>query len=153
IVGDLYPEGGAKRDAGFSIFYMGINVGAVVGQLICAYLGEKIDWHLGFLASAIGMTFGVIQYWYGRVHLEDAGHLKSEAAEPGMLASARKNFSIAVGALVVMLIGFVFYVQASETFSIVNFAQGTGFVLLAIAILYFLAIIVFACKNSEERKR
>jgi POT family proton-dependent oligopeptide transporter len=47
MVGDLYPEGGARRDAGFSIYYMGINVGGFFGPLICGYLGETIDWHPG----------------------------------------------------------------------------------------------------------
>ena len=45
IVGDLYPEGGARRDAGFSIFYMGINTGAFIGQLVTGYLGERVSWH------------------------------------------------------------------------------------------------------------
>src|SRR4029077_20610506 len=48
IVGDLYPEGGARRDAGFSIFYMGINLGALLGPLFTGYLGEKLSWHYGF---------------------------------------------------------------------------------------------------------
>ena len=48
MVGDLYPEGGARRDAGFSIYYMGINLGGFFGPLICGYLGETVNWHLGF---------------------------------------------------------------------------------------------------------
>src|SRR5207253_4488721 len=59
IVGDLYPEGGARRDAGFSIFYMGINAGAVFGQLITGFLGEKVGWHFGFGAAGVGMLVGV----------------------------------------------------------------------------------------------
>jgi POT family proton-dependent oligopeptide transporter len=55
IVGDLYPEGGARRDAGFSIFYMGINLGAFAGQLITGGLGEKVGWHVGFGAAGVGM--------------------------------------------------------------------------------------------------
>src|ERR1041385_38028 len=53
IVGDLYPEGGARRDAGFSIFYMGINVGALVAPLITGYLGERVGWHYGFAAAGV----------------------------------------------------------------------------------------------------
>src|SRR3954465_11791732 len=63
IVGDLYPEGGSRRDAGFSIFYMGINLGALVAPLITGYLGEKIAWHLGFGAAGVGMLIGVFTYW------------------------------------------------------------------------------------------
>src|SRR2546425_1977806 len=59
IVGDLYPEGGARRDAGFSIFYMWINTGAIFGQLITGFLGEKVGWHFGFGAAGVGMLIGL----------------------------------------------------------------------------------------------
>src|SRR5687767_14456400 len=62
IVGDLYPEGGARRDAGFSIFYMGINLGATVGQIVTGVLGEKVGWHWGFGAAGVGMLAGLIVY-------------------------------------------------------------------------------------------
>ncbi len=62
IVGDLYPEGGSRRDAGFSIFYMGINIGALVAPLITGVLGEKVGWHLGFGAAGVGMLIGLITY-------------------------------------------------------------------------------------------
>src|SRR6266513_2855025 len=62
IVGILYPEGGSRRDAGFSIFYMGINVGALVAPLITGVLGAKVGWHLGFGAAGVGMLIGLITY-------------------------------------------------------------------------------------------
>src|SRR5713226_5972510 len=62
IVGDLYPEGGARRDAGFSIFYMGINTGAFLAQLVTGFLGEKIGWSLGFGAAGLGMVIGLVTY-------------------------------------------------------------------------------------------
>ena len=62
IVGDLYPEGGARRDAGFSIFYMGINIGAFVGQLVTGFLGETVGWHWGFSAAGVGMLLGLLTY-------------------------------------------------------------------------------------------
>src|SRR5207237_2345252 len=62
IVGDLYPEGGSRRDAGFSIFYMGINIGALVAPLITGILGERVGWHLGFGAAGVGMLIGLITY-------------------------------------------------------------------------------------------
>ena len=62
IVGRLYSPEDQRRDAGFSIFYMGINIGAFVAPLVCSFLGEKINWHLGFGAAGVGMTFGLIQY-------------------------------------------------------------------------------------------
>src|SRR5690606_35226122 len=59
IVGDLYPEGGERRDAGFSIFYMGINSGAFLGQLVTGFLGEQVGWHWGFGAAGVGMIIGL----------------------------------------------------------------------------------------------
>src|SRR5687767_13721942 len=62
IVGDLYPEGGARRDAGFSMFYMGINTGATGGFLATGLLGEKVGWHWGFGIAGVGMLLGLI--WF-----------------------------------------------------------------------------------------
>ncbi len=83
IVGDLYPEGGARRDAGFSIYYMGINIGGMMGPLICGYLGEVVDWHLGFGAAGVGMVLGLIQYSLGGRYLGTAGELRPEAQSRG----------------------------------------------------------------------
>jgi POT family proton-dependent oligopeptide transporter len=73
MVGALYPEHDVRRDAGFSIFYMGINIGALLAPLVCGYLGENINWHYGFAASGVGMTFGLIQYVLGGRYLGTAG--------------------------------------------------------------------------------
>jgi len=70
MVGSLYEEGDPKRDAGFSIFYMGINLGAMISPLICGWLGQRIDWHYGFAAGGVGMALGVAQYVLGRKRLE-----------------------------------------------------------------------------------
>jgi len=73
VVADLYPEGGAKRDAGFSIFYMGINFGALFGPLVCSTLGENYSWHLGFGAAGVGMTLALIQYLMGLKYMGVCG--------------------------------------------------------------------------------
>jgi POT family proton-dependent oligopeptide transporter len=73
IVGELYSPEDQRRDAGFSIFYVGINIGAFAAPLVCSYLGEKIDWHLGFGAAGVGMTLGLIQYVLGRDRLAHVG--------------------------------------------------------------------------------
>lgn len=85
IVGELYPEGGSNRDAGYTIFYMGINLGAMLGPLVCSTLGESdsFGWHYGFAAAGIGMLLGLIQYRYSRYRLGDAGlypaHLRPDS--------------------------------------------------------------------------
>ena len=70
IVGSLYEDGDTRRDAGFSVFYMGINLGAFLGPLIAGALAQKVDWHLGFTMAGIGMVFGLIQYVIGRKRLD-----------------------------------------------------------------------------------
>ena len=72
VVGSLYAPGDPRRDAGFSIFYMGINLGAFMGPLIAGYLAQRVDWHIGFASAGIGMAFGVTQYILGRKRLQPA---------------------------------------------------------------------------------
>jgi len=72
LVGSLYEQGDPRRDAGFSIFYMGINLGALTGPLIAGRLAEGTDWHLGFACAGVGMTLGLIQYVLGKRHLQPA---------------------------------------------------------------------------------
>jgi POT family proton-dependent oligopeptide transporter len=73
IVGSLYGEGDARRDAGFSIFYMGINLGAFIAPFVCGYLGQNIAWHYGFAAAGVGMVLGLFQYVAGAKKLGLAG--------------------------------------------------------------------------------
>lgn len=65
MVGSLYEQGDAKRDSGFTIFYMGINVGAMAAPLVCGWLGASYGWHYGFAAAGIGMLIGLVCFWSG----------------------------------------------------------------------------------------
>ena len=65
LVGSLYEEGDIKRDSGFTIFYMGINLGAAVAPLLCGYIGETWGWHYGFGLAGVGMLAGVVVFWDG----------------------------------------------------------------------------------------
>src|SRR5437667_4624728 len=77
IVGTLYTRDDPRRDAGFSIFYMGINLGAFIAPLVTGWLGQKINWHMGFAAAGVGMVFGLIQYVAGRKYLTPATETKT----------------------------------------------------------------------------
>ncbi|NGM61468.1 peptide MFS transporter [Sphingobacterium sp. SGG-5] len=66
MVGQLYPDTSSKKDAGYTIFYMGINAGAFLGMLLCGYIGEKIGWHYGFGLAGIFMFFGMMQFYFGQ---------------------------------------------------------------------------------------
>src|SRR5205085_11016103 len=72
LVGSLYEDGDTRRDAGFSIFYMGINLGAFLGPIIGGYLAQKVDWHVGFASAGVGMTLGLAQYIFGKERLRPA---------------------------------------------------------------------------------
>src|SRR5262245_28410689 len=92
IVGQLFGEGDARRDAGFSIFYMGINTGAFISPLICGWLAQKVGWHWGFGAAGVGMTLGLAQYVVGAPRLGEAGlhfeKAKDSTALWGKIAAA-----------------------------------------------------------------
>jgi POT family proton-dependent oligopeptide transporter len=72
LVGSLYTSNDKRRDAGFSIFYMGINLGAFLGPLIAGYLAQRVDWHIGFACAGVGMVLGLAQYVIGRGRLQIA---------------------------------------------------------------------------------
>ena len=74
MVGGLYAKGDVRRDKGFIIFYIGINVGAFLSSLIVGYVGETYGWHYGFGLAGIGMTLGLIQYMYGQKYLSQVGN-------------------------------------------------------------------------------
>src|SRR6476659_2746967 len=80
LVGSLYQPGDPRRDAGFSIFYMGINLGAFLGPLIAGYLAQRGDLHLGFACAGVGMAVGLVQYVLGKERLRPA--LDHLAAQP-----------------------------------------------------------------------
>jgi POT family proton-dependent oligopeptide transporter len=73
IVGGLYEKNPSMKESGFTIFYMSINIGSILGFFICGYLGENIGWHYGFGAAGIGMLLGVLQYKFNLNSLGDVG--------------------------------------------------------------------------------
>lgn len=155
IVGDLYHDDTPqRRDAGFSIYYMGINIGAFAGPILCGFFAEKVDWHLGFGLAGIGMVFGLVQYMHGLRHLEGAGTLTGEAAAPENVNAARKQLLIGLGATAAV-IGGVWGLAATDTIAltVVGFAQTTGLIVVVVAALYFGSIIAFGCKDNIERQR
>ena len=149
IVGDLYEAKDARRDAGFSLFYMGINIGAILGPSICSLLGENVSWHLGFGVAGVGMTLAVIQYVLGQKYLERAGELTEAAVEKYDQAKRMLLFGL-VG---VALLGlFVWWLFASDKVGLVGFASWTGIILLGVVLLYFAYTLTFACHTALERR-
>ena len=154
MVGDLYPEGGSRRDAGFSIYYMGINVGGFFGPLICGYLGESINWHLGFAAAGIGMVCGLIQYVLGGKHLGTAGELRSEARSPEARSKALRSLMIGVEALIgAALIVAALRAMGAINIGLVGFVDSTGLLIVALAAVFLFYVAFFGGLSVVERKR
>ena len=150
MVGDLYPEGGARRDAGFSIFYSGINTGALFGPIICGYLGEKVNWHLGFGAAGIGMVFGLLQYRLGGKYLGTAG-LRAPAPED-RTALRRLGAGVVVAALAAALLVWL-QMAGVMRLTLIDVAQSTGVFIGVLALIYFSALLLFGKLSVAEKKR
>jgi POT family proton-dependent oligopeptide transporter len=89
LVGQLYPAGDARRDSGFTLFYMGINLGALLGALICGTLGERVGWAYGFGAAGVGMALGLALFLWQAAPLLGGIGLRATAADRAELAAAR----------------------------------------------------------------
>jgi len=123
MLGSLYNERDARRDAGFSIFYMGINLGAFIGPIIAGALAQKVDWHLGFACAGVGMTLGLIQYVAGRDRLRPAlerGAVRARSDTPNVGFTSQEW-----GRMGAVLVFFVFaalfwaaYEQAASTLNL-----------------------------------
>jgi proton-dependent oligopeptide transporter, POT family len=146
MVGQLYAPHDARRDAAFSIFYMGINLGAFIAPLVCSYVGENINWHYGFGLAGIGMTAGVIQFALGAKTLGSAGI----APQPTKKDQFRFRASILLFLLVVVVGGIL---AANGTLSIQALSSGFGFLLTAIVIVLFAGMLIFGKWTREERSR
>ncbi|HZA14096.1 MAG TPA: peptide MFS transporter, partial [Myxococcaceae bacterium] len=153
MVGALYPESGARRDAGFSIFYMGINLGAFVGPLVCSYLGERWNWHWGFSAAGVGMVAGLIQYRLGQRHLGRAGLLESPGA-PEQIARRQRNFVVSLAAFGVLVAGIALLGAFSGlSVTLEQVARWLGYAIVALAILYFGYLFLAGGYDGTQKKR
>jgi len=154
IVGELYPEGGARRDAGFSIYYMGINLGAFIGPLLVGFLAEKVNWHYGFAAAGIGMVLGLIQYRMQRPLLGEAGALPTrDLAHPADASRLRLEWQLfwaACLALVVLSACAFFGVFTIDPIAVARSAAGF---IIGLAVVYFAYILVLGGITAEQRGR
>ena len=107
MVGGLYPQGDERRDLGFYIFYMGINLGAFLAPLFCGWVGETYNWHYGFGLAAMGMLIGQITYYFGQKYLVGVGELKKTSIEEKKKLRQKKLTPIEKDRIKVLLISFL----------------------------------------------
>jgi len=151
IVGEFYPPGDPRRDGGFTIFYMGINIGAALGPLVCGWLALD-NWHYGFAAAGVGMLFGLIQFKLTETALGDAGRLPP--AKPANDAAFERR---AWGGILIFLLAIAIVLAAALAGTIVldavALAQASTYAIVAIALVYFSYLLLFGQLTEEERGR
>jgi proton-dependent oligopeptide transporter, POT family len=145
LVASLYPEGGARRDAGFSIFYMGINTGGFIGPMVVPWVAVAFGWRFGFALTALGMVLGVVTFAWMRRFLGDAG--LSVAPEQRASWTPVVVIFVLLAAAVLLALSGTVHVDAALLGSFASRA----FSLLAVA--YFAYLLFFAGLNGTERKR
>ena len=149
IVGDLYPEGGARRDAGFSIFYMGINLGAFIAPLITGYLGERVGWHYGFGAAGVGMALGLVTF-----HLRAPRTLGQIGLRPSTTPAEQQSVKMwTLGAVALLAAVVAGAMTGVFTINAVALAQRTRDIIIGMAVIYFLYLFLLAGLTMDEKKR
>ena len=150
IVGGLYENNVEQKEAGFTIFYMAINIGSVLGFFICGYLGENIGWHYGFGAAGIGMAFGLIQFIFTKNKLGAVGIKPSiEISEEIRKKEIRLFNILGVGFILFILMGIFGYFNLNP----IPLANAMTIIILSVALVYFLYLFILGNLNQEERKK
>ena len=143
LVGTLYSEEDPRRDAGFSIFYLGINLGALLGPLLTGWLQTSYGFHIGFAAAAVGMAIGLIQYAIGRRQLSEVAN---EVPDP--LPNQKRLWyalGIAAGAVILVVLGVTGVLRAN------NLDRAVILLIIGATLAYFIVILTSRHVTSVER--
>ena len=169
IVGQLYGQKDVRRDSGFSIFYMGINLGAFTAPLVCGYLAQDPDWkarligwgldptrawHWGFAAAAVGMFFGLLQYVATGRHMGDAGVAPAPVRDAADAAARRRILRIGTGALLAVAAAVGLLAAARpELLSQENINRAYTVLLFSVVIGFFARLFMGGNWTRGERNR
>lgn len=145
IVGTLYGEHDQRRDAGFSLFYLGINLGALFGPLLTGLLQQEVGFHIGFAAAALGMFLGLVQYTIGRKKLPQSAHVVHNPLPAG---ERRRIVRLTVGAVVLVAVLVVAGLITAE-----NLATWVIWTTVVGAVLLFTTIVRSDKVTALERGR
>ncbi|HEV8149642.1 MAG TPA: peptide MFS transporter [Gemmatimonadales bacterium] len=169
LVGQLYTPDDVRRDAGFSIYYMGINVGATFSPLICGWLAQGVgfqhilaklgidpttSWHFGFGFGALGMSLGLLQYVLTGKRLGNAGLAVFGATTPEAAAASRRKLGLALGGILVV-IAILVVLSRSGVMSVTatRVSGAMDFVLVGVVVGFFAWLFTAGEWTSDERKR
>ena len=145
LLGTLYDDGDPRRDGGFMLFYLGINIGAFAGPLITGLLQTRLGFHYGFGAAAIGMALGLTQYVVFRRNLGEHGRTVPHPLSGPALGRALAIAAVVVGAIVV---GFV-----TGVVRLANLSQVTTALIVIASVTYFVTMLSSSRVDATERTR
>jgi proton-dependent oligopeptide transporter, POT family len=146
IVAQLYPEGGSRRDAGFSIFYMGINTGSFLGSELVPIAAKAFGWHTGFALPAIGMLLGLVQFFATRYYLGVCGLERPDEARRGSWLPV-----VVLAVLIAVVTGLA--LQGSLQIDANAIATAATWLMVILAVAYFGYLVLFAGLEGAERRR
>ncbi len=146
FLGTFYDKNDPRKDGAFTIFYMGINIGAFLSPLTCAYLAEKYDWSLGFLAAGLGMVLGIVVFWRNMAMYEDKGNPPNPASLKDVIfAGMTKQSIIILGALLAIPL-FALLIDYEKVTDII-------LVLSGVAVLGYILVNALRDNNREDGQR
>ena len=164
LVGQLYAPEDTRRDSGFSLYYMGINLGAFLAPLVCGWLAQSAtfrgmlegwgfdparSWHWGFGAAAVGMFLGIVQYLLGGKHLRDAGK------EPGDPVSGGSRTLALIGLVALIALGTVglLYAGRDAINAMPSVNAAMAWILGITPVVFFAWLLTAGSRDRDERKR
>jgi POT family proton-dependent oligopeptide transporter len=146
LVADLYPEGGARRDAGFSLFYMGINVGALLGALLVPICAARFGWHWGFALPAVGMCLGLLQFIVTR------RYLAAPSSKVRVNATLRSWLPV-IGIVTAVVLAAALAVAGAITIDPQAMSAAASWLIELLAAAFFVYLLFFAGLSATERRR
>ena len=141
MVGRLYRPGDPRRDGAFSIFYMGVNLGAAIGGLICGYIGQEINWHYGFGLAGIFMVVGLITFLFGQKSLGPIGITPTDTTT-GTKVAVTKQLSVLIASLAIIPL----FILLFHNYSIM------GKIMFPVCIIATIAMIVLAFQQEKDAR-
>ncbi|MGD2167634.1 MAG: peptide MFS transporter [Gammaproteobacteria bacterium] len=148
-VGELYAPADPRRDAGFTIFYMGINLGAFLGPIVCGWLA-LYNWHYGFAAAGVGMLFGLVQFRVSRSYLGEAGLHTEHPASPEY---ARKAWLAILAGIALFGIAYIAGISGWVVFDAVSMSDLMTYSVVIALTAYFAYVFILGRLTSQERNR
>jgi len=150
MVGQLYSDNDKRRDSGYAIYYMGINLGSFIGYLVCGYLASDFGWHYAFGAAAIGMAAGLIQYKMTTPKLEGVGALP---VAPLSAKGQRNSWIVIAAALISIAVVTVLTFEGVIVIDPIATAQYVAMAFTLIFVIYYAIIYFFSGLTVNEKKK